>query len=52
MAVDKDESKPDSVEAPSVLRRLLEMEGLLRETYRELGGSERAIREEREGYSR
>ena len=52
MAVDRNETKPDSQGAQSVLRRLLELEGLLRETYRELGGAERAIREEREGYSR
>lgn len=37
---------------PSVFQKLLQMEGLLKDVYRELGGAEEAIREEREGYSR
>ncbi|MBL8217082.1 MAG: hypothetical protein JNK87_40555 [Bryobacterales bacterium] len=37
---------------PSVFQKLRQMEGLLKDVYRELGGSEKAIREEREGYSR
>jgi hypothetical protein len=36
----------------SIYAKLRQMEGLLKEVYRELGGAERAIREEREGYSR
>ncbi|HEV2201350.1 MAG TPA: hypothetical protein VGR73_16145 [Bryobacteraceae bacterium] len=36
----------------SIFERLLQMEGILKDVYKELGGAERAIREEREGYSR
>jgi hypothetical protein len=36
----------------SIYAKLRQMEGVLRDVYRELGGAERAIREEREGYSR
>lgn len=36
----------------SIYAKLKQMEGVLKEVYREIGGSERAIREEREGYSR
>jgi len=36
----------------SIYAKLRQMEGLLRDVYKELGGAERAIREEREGYSR
>ncbi len=36
----------------SIYAKLRQMEGILRDVYRELGGAERAIREEREGYSR
>lgn len=45
----------DAAAAPvssSIFERLLHMEGILRDVYKELGGAERAIREEREGYSR
>jgi len=36
----------------SIFEKLLQMEGILKDVYKELGGAERAIREEREGYSR
>ena len=36
----------------SIFEKLLQMEGILKEVYKEIGGAERAIREEREGYSR
>ena len=36
----------------SVFAKLLQMEGILKDVYKEIGGAERAIREEREGYSR
>jgi hypothetical protein len=36
----------------SIFKKLLQMEGILKEVYQEIGGAERAIREEREGYSR
>ena len=36
----------------SVFEKLLHMQGILKDVYKELGGAERAIREEREGYSR
>jgi hypothetical protein len=36
----------------SIYAKLRQMEGILRDVYKELGGAERAIREEREGYSR
>ncbi len=36
----------------SIYAKLRQMEGILGEAYKELGGAERAIREEREGYSR
>ncbi len=52
MPLDENRTNADSGVTPGVLQRLVEMEGLLRDVYRELGGSERAIREEREGYSR
>ena len=36
----------------SIYAKLRQMEGILGDVYKELGGAERAIREEREGYSR
>jgi hypothetical protein len=36
----------------SVFEKLLQMEGILKDVYKEIGGAERAIREEREGYTR
>ena len=36
----------------SIYTKLRQMEGILKDVYKELGGAERAIREEREGYSR
>lgn len=36
----------------SIFKKLLQMEGILKEVYQEIGGAERAIRQEREGYSR
>jgi len=38
--------------AASIYAKLRQMEGILRDVYKELGGAERAIREERQGYSR
>src|ERR1051326_2215395 len=35
----------------SIFEKLLQMEGILKDVYKEIGGAERAIREEREGYS-
>jgi len=51
------DSAPNTVtsKAPgtaSIYAKLRQMEGILRDVYKELGGAERAIREEREGYSR
>ena len=43
---------PKPSDAATIYGKLRQMEGILREVYRELGGAERAIREEREGYSR
>ena len=45
----------DAAAAPvsaSIFKKLLQLEGILKEFYQELGGAEHAIREEREGYSR
>ena len=36
----------------SVYEELLQMEGILKDVYKEIGGAERAIRELRRGYSR
>mgnify|MGYP000735620806 CR=1 FL=1 len=36
----------------SIFQKLLQMDGILKDVYKEIGGAERAIREEREGYSR
>ncbi len=36
----------------SIFEKLLQMQGILEDVYKELGGSDKAIREEREGYSR
>ena len=36
----------------SIFEKLLQMEGILKDVYKEIGGAERAIGEEREGYSR
>ncbi len=36
----------------SIFEKLLRMEGILKDVYKEIGGAERAIREEREGYAR
>jgi hypothetical protein len=38
--------------SPSIFEKLLQMEGILKDVYKEIGGAERAIQEEREGYSR
>jgi hypothetical protein len=43
---------PAASPSASVLGKLLQMEGILKDVYKEIGGAERAIREEREGYSR
>ena len=43
---------PSAPVSPSIFEKLLQMEGILKDVYKELGGAERAIREEREGYSR
>jgi hypothetical protein len=36
----------------SIFEELLQMEGVLKKSYKQIGGAERAIREQREGYSR
>lgn len=38
--------------AASIYAKLRQMEGILKDVYKELGGAERAIRVERKGYSR
>ena len=43
---------PKAPVTESIYTKLRQMEGLLKDVYKELGGAERAIREEREGYSR
>jgi hypothetical protein len=43
---------PAAPAGSSIFEKLLRMEGILKDVYKELGGAERAIREEREGYSR
>jgi hypothetical protein len=43
---------PAAPGGPSIFEKLLRMEGILKDVYQEIGGAERAIREEREGYSR
>ena len=43
---------PKAPGAASIYVKLRQMEGILKDVYKELGGAERAIREEREGYSR
>jgi hypothetical protein len=42
---------PKISDMTSIYAKLRQMEGILRDVYKELGGAERAIREEREGYS-
>lgn len=44
--------KSEPADTASIYAKLRQMEGILKEVYKELGGAERAIREEREGYSR
>jgi len=43
---------PAAPAGSSIFQKLLQMEGILKDVYKELGGAEKAIREEREGYSR
>lgn len=43
---------PATPVSTSIFEKLLQMEGILKDVYKEIGGAERAIREEREGYSR
>jgi len=43
---------PAAPVSASVFEKLLQMEGILKEVYKEIGGAERAIGEERQGYSR
>jgi hypothetical protein len=43
---------PAAPVSTSIYEKLLQMEGILKDVYKEIGGAERAIREEREGYSR
>jgi hypothetical protein len=44
--------QPNAAGTTPIYAKLRQLEGILRDVYRELGGAERAIREEREGYSR
>jgi hypothetical protein len=49
------DATPNTANAPatgSIYAKLRQLEGILKDVYKELGGAERAIREEREGYSR
>jgi hypothetical protein len=43
---------PEVRVSASIFGKLLQMEGILKDVYKEIGGAEKAIREEREGYSR
>ena len=43
---------PTAPVSTSIYQKLLQMEGILKDVYKEIGGAERAIGEEREGYSR
>jgi len=45
-------AKSKASDTGAIYAKLKQMEGILKDVYRELGGAERAIREEREGYSR
>ena len=45
-------SLPKTSATGTIYAKLRQMEGILKDVYKELGGAERAIREEREGYSR
>ena len=51
-SVPKTAAMAKASDTPSIYAKLRQMEGILRDVYKELGGAERAIREEREGYSR
>ena len=41
-----------AAETASIYTKLKQMEGILKDVYKELGGAEQALQEEREGYSR
>jgi hypothetical protein len=43
---------PAVPQSSSIFEKLLQMEGILKDVYKEIGGAERAIQEERDGYSR
>ena len=43
---------PAAPAGSSIFEKLLRIEGILKDVYKEIGGAERAVREEREGYSR
>jgi hypothetical protein len=45
-------SAPAAASQESIYEHLLRLRGLLHETYKELGGAEKFIRELREGYDR
>ena len=43
---------PSAQVSSSIFEKLLQMEGILKDVYKEIGGAEKAIQEERQGYSR
>ena len=43
---------PAAPVSKSIFEKLLRMDGILKDVYKDIGGAERAVREEREGYSR
>jgi hypothetical protein len=47
-----DTAKPKTSDTTTIYAKLRQMEGILKDVYQELGGAERAVREERQGYSR
>jgi hypothetical protein len=47
-----DTPKPKTSDTTTIYAKLRQMEGILKDVYQELGGAERAVREERQGYSR
>lgn len=49
---ERNTARSKTSEIASLYDKLKQMEGILKDVYRELGGAERAVREEREGYSR
>ena len=49
---DSPAAQPEAPNTASIYAKLRQMEGILKDAYLQLGGAERSILEEREGYSR